>query len=149
MGGADYDKCLFGPTLSLHLHSPALFSVQLSDYFQLEKLVRQHHSVYISGPGGGPWTRFDKHMAHALGLALAESLQDRMSSTAVGNTRNTVFASGCYGHCIQEQSEFFTLRLREGIGAGLSLNDTVDVWLDGVLGLEVAPALPARLLIEK
>lgn len=122
---SQFDQCMFGPMLAQHLRYPALFSVSLNDYFQLDKLVSPYHLHYIGGSGGGPVNRLDK--------SLSDALRSRLAQTLRQHGENTVFAAGCYGHCSQESNLYFDVRLREGRGAGMSLNETVDLWLRGLL----------------
>jgi len=89
-------------------------------------------------------------MSDALRSALTESLRHAGAGAgASGAAPRRVFASGCYGHCIQDSESYFTLRLREGPGAGLSLNDTVEGWLTDLLGTRHRSALPSGALIEQ
>lgn len=145
---SSFDNCMFGPTLAPFLKTPLLLSMQLNDYFQLDHLVRPHHPLYVSGPEGGPDSLLDMSLANALQDGLRQSLSDVVLSAELKG-RLQVFATTCYGHCLQESQRYFAVRIKEGPGQGLSMNDTVAAWLAQLLRPTGSSPFPSVLLVEE
>eukprot|EP00913_Durusdinium_trenchii_P011080 g10402.t1 len=133
---------------------------RLNDWFQFDHLAKSYHSIFLtSGPDGGPASRQDLEVIAALRSGFRETLAQWVdaaeenrarrdapvesalhgtasageSKTAVECGILTVFASGCFGHCITEDAQYFNIRLREGPGQGMSLNDTTAAFLSGAM----------------
>ncbi|CAK9058096.1 unnamed protein product [Durusdinium trenchii] len=127
-----FDSCLFGPFLAEHLQTPVLAAVSLNDWFQFDHLAKSYHSIFLtSGPDGGPASRQDLEVIAALRSGFRETLAQWVD--AAEDASRTVFASGCFGHCITEDAQYFNIRLREGPGQGMSLNDTTAAFLSGAM----------------
>lgn len=131
---SSFDPCMFGPVLSSFVESPLLLSMQLNDWFQFEHLAKDLHSIFFGGPLGGPVSRLDMTVIASLRSELMQTL--RIGTEMSQEKLRLVFASACYGHCISEGDSYYTVRLKEGPGRGLSLNDTTAMFLQAILGWE-------------
>eukprot|EP00439_Symbiodinium_sp_Y106_P022555 s2559_g2.t2 len=131
---SSFDPCMFGPVLSSFVESPLLLSMQLNDWFQFEHLAKDLHSIFFGGPLGGPVSRLDMTVIGSLRSELMQTL--RIGTEMSQEKLRLVFASACYGHCISEGDSYYTVRLKEGPGRGLSLNDTTTMFLQALLGWE-------------
>mmetsp|Transcript_10690 Transcript_10690/g.24937 ORF Transcript_10690/g.24937 Transcript_10690/m.24937 type:complete len:472 (+) Transcript_10690:35-1450(+) len=130
-----FDACLFGPALSPHVESPLLLAMQLNDHFQFDHLARGMHTIYIGGELGGPVSLPDMAVMGALRAKLTQTLDQSVDEARrTKENLRMVFAPACFGHCVTEENSYYTIRLKNGAGEGLSLNDTVGMFVGGVLG---------------
>ncbi|CAK9045726.1 Pumilio homolog 5 (APUM-5) (AtPUM5) [Durusdinium trenchii] len=131
---------------------------RLNDWFQFDHLAKSYHSIFLtSGPDGGPASRQDLEARDTRSVKrlgdhspVHLKIDDCKLSTVIAALRSgfretlaqwvdaadasrTVFASGCFGHCITEDAQYFNIRLREGPGQGMSLNDTTAAFLSGAM----------------
>lgn len=107
--------CLFGPEFAPHVLTPFLVQEEQFDYFLLGK-KGVHRPVFSWGSDA--WER---------AVSTRDLIRDTLSTLSAPNA---AFSAACWGHCLAQSNNFFTVRVAEG-NEHLSMEEAVRLWLTG------------------